>query len=67
MHCVQGMSLVDGQQGVALNYGADAPIPWRWVKDEMRILDDQTYLCMTVIDLPFIRKLSFPFILRRES
>ena len=67
MHCVHGMTLEDGQQGVALNYGADTPIPWRWIKDEMRVLDDQTYLCMTVIDLPFIRKLSFPFILRRES
>lgn len=67
MRCVQGESLVDGKWGVALNYGVDAPIPWRWVKDEMRILDEQTFLCMTVIDLPLIRKLSFPFILRRES
>lgn len=66
MSCKVGSSLVDGQQGVALHYGVNAPIPWRWVKDEMRVLDDQTLLCMTVIDLPILRKMSFPFLLRRD-
>ena len=67
MTCKVGTSLVDGEEGVALHYGLEAPVPWRWIKDEIRILDDQTFLCMTVIDLPLLRKLSFPFILRRES
>ena len=71
MQVVSGLSQVDGQPGVALHYlpeaGRPAPIPWRWVRDELRVLDDDTWLCMTVINLPLLRRLSFPFVLRREG
>ncbi len=67
MHCVGGVSQVDGKQGLALHYGADAPIPWRWVRDEMRALDAHHILGMTVINLPLLNRLSFPFLLVRES
>lgn len=66
MSCQTGNSLVDGKTCIYLDYGKTAPIPWRWIKDEMRVLDDQTLLCMTIIDLPLLRKFSFPFLLRRE-
>ena len=66
MRCLEEPSLLDGQVTVALHYGPNSPIPWRWVVDELRQLDDQTMLCMTVINLPILRNFSFPFILSRE-
>lgn len=67
MHCLVGTSLIDGRLGVALHYGRDAVLPWRWIVDELRVLDDGTLLGMTVINLPVLRHLAFPFLLRRES
>lgn len=67
MQCVNGVSQVDGQNGLALHYGADAPLPWRWVRDEIRAVDGQRILGMTIINLPLLRRLSFPFLLVRES
>ncbi|MCU1717482.1 hypothetical protein [Pseudomonas sp. 5P_3.1_Bac2] len=66
MTCQEGISAVDGRLGVALVYPADAPIGLRWVRDELRQLDEQTLLGMTVIDLPLLRRFAFPFVLRRS-
>lgn len=64
-------SMVDGQPGLALQYppqnGKPAPLPWRFVRDEMRVVDERTLLCMTVVDLPGLRKFAFPFLLERED
>lgn len=60
-------SPLDRKAGVALHYGHDAPVPWRWVTDELRRLDDNTLLCMTVIQLPLLRHLAFPFLLERAA
>lgn len=67
MRCREGRSLVDGRPGIALHYGSEAVPPWRWIVDELRALDDDTLLGMTVIDLPLLRGLAFPFLLRREA
>ena len=67
MQCLERVSLVDGRQGIALHYGKGAMLPWRWIVDELRVLNESTLLCMTVIDLPLLRYLSFPFLLRREA
>lgn len=67
MQCIERLSLIDAKQGVVLHYGQAAPIPWRWVVDELRVINDNTFLCMTVVDLPLLRLLSFPFLLRREQ
>lgn len=67
MTVVAGLSQVDGKPGVALHYGADARIPWRWVRDELRRVDEHTLLGMTVINLPVLRHLAFPFLLEREA
>lgn len=66
MSCVEQTSLVDGRHGVVLLYGMQAPLPWRWVVDELRVLDENTLLCMTTINLPLIRHFSFPFVLSRD-
>ncbi len=65
MQCVAESSLVDGRPGLSLRYGERGPIPWRWVRDELRAIDGDTWLCMTVIELPLLRALSFPFLLVR--
>lgn len=67
MRCGQVVSLVDGRESVALQYDKDAVVPWRWIIDELRVLDDSTLLGMTVINLPLLRGLAFPFLLRREA
>jgi len=72
MRVTPGISQVDGKQGVALHYvpdanGKPAPIPWRFVRDELRAVDANTILGFTVIDLPVLRLMAFPFLLTRES
>ena len=67
MTCESGISAVDGKQGVALTYPKNAPLPWRWVVDEMRQLDDNTLLCMTVFNLPILKHFPVPFILTKEG
>lgn len=60
-------SWLDGQPCVAIGYGRQAPLPWRWVRDELRQLDEQHCLCLTFVDLPGLRRLGFPFLLVREA
>lgn len=71
MRVTSGLSQVDGKPGLALHYvakdGKAAPLPWRFVRDELRAVDADTMLCMTVIDLPVLRHLAFPFLLQREA
>lgn len=71
MRVTPGLSQVDGKPGLALHYvpqqGKPAPLPWRLVRDELRAVDDNTILGMTVIDLPLLRLLAFPFLLTREG
>ena len=67
MQCNARPSMVDGKDGVDLSYGAKGPIPWRWLRDELRQLDDNTLLGMTVIELPLLNRLAFPFLLSRDD
>lgn len=60
-------SYVDGKSGLALTYGSDAPAPWRWVRDELRMVDNNTILAITYVDLPILRLFPFPFVLQREQ
>ncbi len=64
-------SYADGKPGLALTYppqgGKAAPAPWRWVRDEIRQLDENTILAFTFVDLPLLRHLGFPFLLVREG
>jgi hypothetical protein len=67
MTVVPGQSLVDGKAGIALHYGTEAPRPWRWVRDELRVIDENTILGITIVDAPVIRHFRFPFVLERAS
>lgn len=67
MQCQNIISTVDGKASIALIYHKNAPIPWRWVSDEIRQLDENTWLCMTVFHLPLLKHCPMPFILTKEG
>lgn len=60
-------SFVDGSSGIALRYGAEAPRPWRWVRDELRAINEDTILGITFVDLPLLRHFPMPFLLERSE
>ncbi|MCL3817327.1 hypothetical protein [Aeromicrobium wangtongii] len=61
-------SLADGDPALVVSYPADAPRPWRWVRDEFRPWDDTTLLGMTFVEVPGLRRLpGTPFVLQRAD
>ncbi|WP_181311046.1 hypothetical protein [Nocardioides campestrisoli] len=61
-------SLLDGRPAVAVSYAPDAPVPWRWVRDEIRLRPDGSYLGMTLVQRPVLRMLGgTPFLLRSAA
>ena len=67
MRWVRLISDFDGRAGVGLRYESDAPPPWRWVTDELRQLDGNTVIGMSVVGAPGLRRLGIPFLLVREA
>ncbi|WP_241385844.1 hypothetical protein [Rhodococcus sp. CH91] len=59
-------SWLDGHPAIVVSYGADAPVPWRWVRDEFRTLDERTLLGLTFAATPASRVLASPFTLVRD-
>ncbi len=60
-------SWIDGQDTLVLNYPADARKPWCWVTDELRRMPDGRILGMTFVDVPVVRHLVFPFVLKPSA
>jgi hypothetical protein len=56
-------SLLDGKPCLAVQYTAECPFPWPHVIDELRCLDETSLLGLTIINLEFLRRLAFPFLL----
>ena len=67
MTIARGPSLIDGVTGFTLGYPKGAPFPWPWVVDEVRRLDEQTLLCMTLVKSKSLSQLAFPFALHSHS
>lgn len=59
-------SMLDGQSALVCTYGPDSPWPWRIVRDEFRELSPNVWLGMTVLDLPGMRSMGWPFVLTKE-
>ncbi|WP_346765111.1 hypothetical protein [Rhodococcus sp. BL-253-APC-6A1W] len=63
-------SWLDGSEALVVSYGTgpqgSAPVPWRWVRDEFRALDDGTLLGLTFVAGPWSRLAASPFALVRE-
>ena len=66
MEIAEMLSLLDCQPALVCTYGAESSWPWRFVRDEFRELSPTSWLGMTIIDLPGIRRLGWPFILNQE-
>lgn len=60
-------SAVDGRPAVVVRYAADAPLPWRRVRDELRVLDKERLLCVSHAHGPGGARLALPFVLRRVA
>jgi cholesterol oxidase len=56
-------SVVDGAPVMVSTYGPEAPLPWRHVRDEFRLMSPGLLLGMAVLDLPFARGLAGAFVL----
>jgi cholesterol oxidase len=60
-------SVIDGAPVLVSTYGPYAPLPWRHVRDEFRLLGPGQLLGMAVIDRPFLRGFGTPFVLEAAS
>lgn len=67
MRAVLGRGLADGRPAVVVTYAADAPRPWRWVRDELRLGPDGALVGMSYVDRPLLRRGGLPFLLRPEG
>jgi hypothetical protein len=64
MYFVQQVSYLDGKPGLALRYQSSNPFPWPWIADELRRIDSEMVLGMTLADVTPFRRMAFPFILQ---
>lgn len=67
MKLVSARSFIDGRMGLALHYQPGSPLPWPYVVDELRRIDAGNLLGMTIINMPGLRGLAFPFILQKSD
>lgn len=65
MQVLQERSWLDGKPALVCRYGETSPLPWRYVRDEFRALTPTSWLGMTMIDLPGLRQVGWPFVLRQ--
>jgi hypothetical protein len=59
-------SRVDGRPALVVSYPPDAPFPWRQAHDELRPLDDDTFLGLT-FGIPLAPRGGTPFVLHRRQ
>lgn len=60
-------SALDGAPCGVLLYSPQSPFPFRHVVDELRAVNDDCLLGMTLTDAPLLRHLPFPFLLVRAD
>lgn len=67
VHVGMADSLVDRRPCVGVTYPAGSPFPWPHVVDELRPLDEETFLGLTIINTGPLRRLAFPFLLHSTT
>ena len=67
MQLVKQESLIDGRQGIALCYEARNPLPWPWVIDEIRSIQVDWLLGMTIVQWEPLMRLPLPFVLHSRD
>lgn len=60
-------SWLDDRPAIVVSYGSNGPVPWRWVRDEFRPVDDGTLLGLTFVAAPASRIAASPFTLVRDA
>jgi cholesterol oxidase len=60
-------SVLDGAPVLVSTYGQQAPLPWRHVRDEFRLLGAGQLLGMAVFDRPAFRRVGLPFALEATA
>ncbi len=61
------VSRLDSKPSLTFSYPKSSPLLLQRFIDELRQLDEQTILAMTIVDLPIIRRWPFPFLLHRVT
>lgn len=65
MNVKEDESIIDKKPSLTLTYPSSSPLVLRYFIDELRAVDDNTLLGMTIVDLPLIRRCPLPFVLLR--
>ena len=60
---VEMASLIDGDMTLAITYEPDSRLPWPWIIDEVRRLDEGTLLGMTLVAKRPFNRIALPFLL----
>lgn len=60
-------SWLDGRPVIVCAYGNDSPVPWRWVRDEFRPLDDRRLIGLTFAGGAWSKVAAAPLLLTRAS
>lgn len=55
----------DGRPALVCSYGPDGPVPWRWVRDEFRALDESRLIGLTFVGGRWSAPLAAPLLLTR--
>ena len=67
MKLISTPSFIDRQAGLYLHYQPGNPFPWMYVVDEIRQLDQNNLLGMTMANVTGLRGLAFPFLLQKSE
>lgn len=67
MQLVEQESLIDGKPGLALCYSTSNPFPWPWIIDELRSIQPDLVLGMTITQIGPLKRLPLPFVLQSRE
>ena len=67
MQLLEQESLIDGKPGLALSYEASNPFPWPFIVDELRSIQPDLVLGMTITRLGPLARLPLPFVLQPRT
>ena len=63
----EARSLVDGRSCLRIEYPEGSPLPWRWMVDELRQVDERELLGMMVLNVGWLPHLALPFSLKARE
>jgi len=64
---VEMKSLIDGRMGLAVSYPPGSRLPWPWVVDELRRIDESCLLGMALVKKHPLCHMALPFLLHARE